>query len=189
MAQAAFLEGSNRAGFEIFLTAYDPSDLPGGSSDPLGFEQGYLFLADKILPGLTNVANQPRYFSVLCARVHLAKIDEARSPRQQYGTRLEVLLRFERFWALANVLAALQEAEDLPSAGGVRGVTYAKDEADRLNRRGASVARAHFKLLSRQPPYGVLGIYGAVAEGMRFIDRKSLALARLMQILGRPPGR
>lgn len=23
-----------------FLTAYDPSDLPGGSIDPLGFERG-----------------------------------------------------------------------------------------------------------------------------------------------------
>lgn len=43
-------------GFPIFLTAYDPSDLPGGSLDPLGFERGYLCLADKILPGLTNVA-------------------------------------------------------------------------------------------------------------------------------------
>lgn len=48
-------------GLDFFLTAYDPSDLPGGSLDPLGFERGYLFLADKILPGLTNVANRPRY--------------------------------------------------------------------------------------------------------------------------------
>ena len=38
-------------GFPVFLTAYDPSDLPGGSLDPLGFERGSLFLADKILPG------------------------------------------------------------------------------------------------------------------------------------------
>jgi hypothetical protein len=37
-----------------------PSDLPGGSIDPLGFERGYLFLADKILPGLTNAAGRPR---------------------------------------------------------------------------------------------------------------------------------
>ncbi len=34
-----------------FLSAYDPSDLPGGTLDPLGFERGFLFLADKILPG------------------------------------------------------------------------------------------------------------------------------------------
>jgi len=43
---------------ETFLTAFDPSDLPGTSIDPLGFERGYLFLADKILPGLTNVASR-----------------------------------------------------------------------------------------------------------------------------------
>jgi putative ATP-dependent endonuclease of the OLD family len=54
---------------DFFLTAYDPSDLPGASIDPLGFERGYLFLADKILPGLTNVAARPRYFGVLCAGV------------------------------------------------------------------------------------------------------------------------
>lgn len=46
-------------GFPVFLTAYDPSDLPGGSVVPLGIERGYLHLADKILPGLTNVASQP----------------------------------------------------------------------------------------------------------------------------------
>ena len=50
---------------DTFLTAYDPSDLPGASVDPLGFERGYLFLADKILPGLTNVASRPRYFALI----------------------------------------------------------------------------------------------------------------------------
>ena len=57
---------------DLFLTAYDPSDLPGTSIDPLGFERGYLFLADKILPGLTNVAAHPRYFALLCAGIHLS---------------------------------------------------------------------------------------------------------------------
>ena len=57
---------------QAFLTAYDPVDLPGTSIDPLGFERRYLFLADKILPGLTNVANRPRYFSALCAGAYLA---------------------------------------------------------------------------------------------------------------------
>ena len=56
---------------ETFLTAYDPSDLPGTSIDPLGFERGYLFLADKILPGLTNVASHPRYFALICAGIYL----------------------------------------------------------------------------------------------------------------------
>ena len=52
---------------ELFLTTYDPSDLPGRSIDPLGFERGYLFLADKTLPGMTHVASSPRYFEMLCA--------------------------------------------------------------------------------------------------------------------------
>lgn len=26
----------------FFITAYDPSDLPGGSLDPMGFDRGYL---------------------------------------------------------------------------------------------------------------------------------------------------
>ena len=66
-----------------FLTSYDPSDLPGGSIDPLGFERGYIFLADKILPGLTNVASRPRYFSLLCAGVALADADGVVTLREQ----------------------------------------------------------------------------------------------------------
>lgn len=62
-------------GGPVFLTSFDPPDLPSASLDPLGFERGYLFLADKILPGLTNVANCPRYFSVLCAGASLATVD------------------------------------------------------------------------------------------------------------------
>jgi hypothetical protein len=48
-----------------FLSTYDPSDLSGSSIDLLGFERGYLFLVDKILPGLTATAVRPRYFSGL----------------------------------------------------------------------------------------------------------------------------
>ena len=57
---------------DAFLTAYRPSDLAGTSLDPLGFERGYLFLADRILPGLTNVANRPRYFGMMSAALELA---------------------------------------------------------------------------------------------------------------------
>jgi hypothetical protein len=44
----------------------------------LGFDRGYTFLADKILPGLTNVANRPRYFGMLCAGVALAGAGQGR---------------------------------------------------------------------------------------------------------------
>lgn len=159
----------------FFLTAYDPSDLPGGSIDPLGFERGYLFLADKILPGLTNVANRPRYFSVLCAGAVLAGTNLNDAPRTQYQKRLESILRLERFWALANVLASDRFPDAKLEVGGIRGVTYATEALNDLKRSKARSATARFQLLSRQMPYGLIGIYGAVADGMRLIDRKSLS--------------
>ena len=162
--------------FPVFLTAYDPSDLPGGSLDPLGFDRGYLLLADKILPGLTNVADRPRYFSILCAGAFLAEGDASEPPRVQYQKRLEHVLRFERFWALGNVLASQNRSDGALSVSGIRGVTYASAKAGTLIRNGSIRTDSNFQLLSRQVPYGVVGIYGAVAEGMRFIDRKTLSL-------------
>lgn len=169
--------GSASIGFPVFLTAYDPSDLPGGSLDLLGFERGYLLLADKILPGLTNVADRPRYFSVLCAGVSIAGADISDPPRLQYQRRLDCIQRFERFWALANVLAR-QEASDgeLPVSG-IRGVSYAAGKAESLLRTDARRVGADFKMLSRQVPYGVVGIYGALADGMRLLDRKTFTLS------------
>src|SRR5579862_3353286 len=90
---------------DAFLTAFDPSDLPGSSIDPLGFERGYLFLADKILPGMTNVAARPRYFSLICMAIHLGADTNDSSPRDLLRRRQDRILRVERFWALANVLA------------------------------------------------------------------------------------
>lgn len=161
--------------FPVFLTDYDPSDLPGGSIDPLGFDRGYGFLADKLLPGMTNVANQPRYLSVLCTGAAIAEIDSSAAPRKQYQLRSECLQRFERLWALANVLASQHSGKALPT-GGIRGVTYAQARADALSRRGSSKTDADFRLLSRQSAYGVLGIYGAVAGELGFWDRKTLSL-------------
>jgi hypothetical protein len=113
-----------------FLTAYDPSDLPGGSIDPLGFERGYLFLADKILPGLTNAAGRPRYFSVMCAGIQLAPPGSG-NERNNIRVRSERVLVFERFWAAANVLASEHDGE--LSTSGIRGVTYAKAHVDSLS--------------------------------------------------------
>jgi len=155
---------------EAFLTSYDPSDLPGGSIDPLGFERGYLFLADKILPGLTNVASRPRYFALICAGIHLQADDAESSPRDLFRNRRELFLRFERFWALANVLARPN------NSGGVRGVTYAEAKADELARSAKSRTDAKYTLLSRQTQYGAIGMYASVAEGMRFFNRDRLDL-------------
>jgi len=160
-----------------FLTAYDPSDLPGSSIDPLGFERGYLLLADKILPGLTNVANRPRYFGVLCAGVMLAEIPGNATPRQLYHARLESVQRLERLWALANILATQQKGEaELPTTG-IRGLRYARRKHAELELRRATSCDANFQLLIRQIPYGIIGIYGAIGERLRFLfDRKTLEL-------------
>lgn len=156
---------------ETFLTAFDPSDLPGASIDPLGFERGYLFLADKILPGLTNVASRPRYFALLCAGIQLSGDSNGRSEREAIRHRHETILRLERFWALANVLARPDEA------GGVRGVTYARDYAADLKSRGATRTTANYLLLSRQSQYGAIGMYASVADGMRFFNRDDFVLS------------
>jgi hypothetical protein len=160
---------------KAFLTAYDPSDLPGGSIDPLGFERGYLFLADKILPGMTNVASCPRYFGVLCAGSLLAVVSTESSPRAQRAARQECILRFEKLWALANVLSARKNGKTEPS--GLRGVTYATRQRNILEEQKQTKTDCKFRLLIRQVPYGVLGIYGSVAENARLIYKTSYELS------------
>jgi len=155
---------------ETFLTAYDPSDLPGTSVDPLGFERGYLFLADKILPGLTNVASRPRYLALICAGIQLSGDKADATQRELIRQRQETILRLERFWALANVLARPDES------GGVRGVTYAKARADELRLSGDTRTPAKYRLLSRQSQYGAIGMYANVADGMRFLNREDFTL-------------
>jgi hypothetical protein len=155
---------------EPFLTAYDPSDLPGASVDPLGFDRAYQFLADAILPGLTNVANVPRYWSVLCAALALS--DEgapgAETHKQKLARRREGVQRLERFWALACVRAAAKSGGELP-ASGIRGLRYVRREIERQGERATS-SDGDFKLLARQVQYGLLGIYGAVAERLSLVQ-------------------
>lgn len=161
-----------------FLTAYDPSDLPGGSIDPLGFDRGYLVLADKILPGLTNVASRPRYFSVFCAAILLsdegASGTDGATPRARRERRSEAVLRFERFWVLASVLAARSD-DDLDNSG-IRGIRYVEREVARLEGGGETSTTADYRLLSRQIPYGMLGIYGTVADTLKLLARDTLSL-------------
>ncbi len=160
---------------EPFLTAYDPTDLPAGSVDPLGFDRGYTWLADKILPGLTNVASQPRYLSVLCASIHLA--DEFRgggSVRERERVRRETVLSVERYWALGCLLVAREAGRDTTS---VRGINYVKAAAAKLDDTGAKGTRADYRLLSRQATYGMLGIYTSVAENLRLLRDDAFALS------------
>ncbi len=163
-----------------FLTAYDPNDAPGGSVDPLGFGQGYDALAEALLPGTTNVANRPRYLSVLCLGALLGEeVAPGDRVARTRGRRLDCILRLERFWALANILswrddAGTEEWWRYPS--GIRGLTYVGRHAEHLEVQGADRCSARFPMLSRQARYGAVGIYGAVAERLGLWDRKSLAL-------------
>lgn len=147
-----------------FLTAYDPTDLPGGSVDPLGFDTGYELFAEKILPGLTNVANRPRYLSAFCAALVLIEACDVDGPG--VGVReakREIVQRMERFWALACVLASEKDAS-LP-ASGVRGLRYVQGHIRRISARTSS--NADYRLLSHQARYGMLAIYGPLADKLR----------------------
>lgn len=160
---------------QSFLTAYDPSDLPGGSIDPLGFDRGYLWLADKILPGLTNVADQPRYLSALCAGLLLA--DTATVPTASTSERLrqrrDVVARLERFWALAS----LRASEGALHATGIRGIRYVRAADDRLREKGDRQSDGSYRLLSRQVTNGMLGTYAKVAARMRLLADDTLSLS------------
>jgi hypothetical protein len=92
------------------------------------------------------------------------------TPRELLRQRQETILRLERFWALANVLARPD------GSGGVRGVTYAKDCVKEISRRGDSRTTAKYGLLSRQSQYGAIGMYANVADGMRFLNREDFTL-------------
>ncbi len=157
-----------------FLTAYDPTDLPAGSVDPLGFDRAYAWLADKILPGLTNVASQPRYLSVLCTSIFLA--DEhlpAASPRERERQRREAALRVERYWALGCLRAARASGADTTA---VRGINYVKAAAAKIDASGDRSTRADYRLLSRQATYGMVGIYTTVARNLRLLRDDGFAL-------------
>jgi hypothetical protein len=179
---------------EPFLTAYDPSDLPGSSIDPLGFDRSYNFLANKLLPGLTNVASVPRYYSVLCAGISLSSATSQNTPRAKYLERLETVLRFEQLWALANVLATSKDSS-LPLTG-LRGVRYAQGRVEELQKKGASKTNHEYRLLLHQQRYGAVGIYAAVSDGLKFLHRSTFDLTpdrglplgeAFLRVTGRPP--
>jgi hypothetical protein len=159
---------------EPFLTAYDPSDLPGSSVDPLGFDRGYALLAGKILPGLTNVANRPRYLSLMCAAIAISDGRagaDVETPREVLARRLDSILRAERFWTLASLLAAKKD-ESL-GIEGIRGIRYVQRALARIEERGDTSTDADFPLLSRQMPYGLVGIYGSIGDELQFILRQN----------------
>ena len=147
---------------QLFGTAYDPSDLPGSSVDPLGFEAGYVSLAEALLPGLTTITDAPRYPGMLCAGLHLFQ-----GTADSQGTRvaaeercLEALFRLERLWAVATVLRWREQPDERDdSRGTLRGITYATLQVERLEERGLTQISPDFSFLRRQRITGAVGVY------------------------------
>lgn len=168
----------------VFLTAYDPTELPGGTVDPLGFTAGYLALADALFPGMTAAAGQATYFPMLCAGLTIAGGDTlvGSSASTARKRRIDVGLRLERLWALASALQVeesddsdAEEADEDSKVAGLRGITYVQREAERLTRSGSKEVETEFPLLAQQYTYGVFGIYSVVAEQLRLLERSTFA--------------
>lgn len=180
------------AALPVFLTAYDPAEMPGGSVDPLGFTAGYLALADAILPGMTAAAAQATYFPMLCAGLFIAEEhvgSRGLSAAAARKGRIDVALRFERLWALAcalqggdasNTQLAADDEDDENAAEskvvGVRGIRYVQREVERLTRGNSRETGTEFALLAHQYRYGAFGIYGGVAEALRLLDKSTFKL-------------
>jgi hypothetical protein len=170
----------------LFLTAYDPTELPGGSIDPLGFGQGYTALAEALFPGLTGTAGEPAYFPVLCAGLLWA--DEmgaaGRTRAERRRLRQETALRMERAWGLAvklhwrsatngqNLGSGIEDGDPIV----LRGVTYFERECERIERNQVKKVGTKFKVLARQSTYGMLGIYANVASRLGLIDLDDYSL-------------
>lgn len=163
-----------------FLTAYDPSDLPGSSVDPLGFDRGYELLAEKILPGLTNVASRPRYLSAYCAALVIAEEDGALrgTERDRKAQKLAFVLQLERLWVLSCLLGG--EGEPMIDDGGIRGIRYVQAYVKRMR----SGSDGDFRLLLQQARYGMLGIYGSVADNLKLVARSEIELTEPGRRLG-----
>ena len=155
---------------DAFLTAYDPSDLPATSIDPLGFDRSYTGLAETLLPGLTSAGTRPRYLSLLCAGALLSGAPRGLSAADSAEARQSGIERLERLWVLSCTIAS-QRDDKLPIPA-LRGITYAERQASRITGGAAPV---DYQLLSRQRTYGAIGIYGAVAVRLRLLEAGSLA--------------
>jgi len=158
-----------------FLTKYDPTEIPGGTIDPLGFFLPYMRLADEWIPGLTNAADQPRYCSMLCrgaliASKHSRKQDL--SGIEDRKLRLEIIKRYERIWVLACTIALGKKAEGM----GLRGITYAQTELMR------SRARTDYTLLGNQLRYGAIGMYAPMSIALELLTKDYVPEARGVEL-------
>jgi len=173
-------------GFSIFLTAYEPLDLASNSIDVLGFQRGYIALADKILPGFTTVTTSPRYVSMLCAAIRMAQDkypDSTATPIQIRQQRLDAVKSYERAWALACGLASSEEQIGTSAVDGLRGVQSIRRRLSALSGREKYIRTNSFSLLANQVRYGGIGAYSTFLEDCHLASMRSLNLRPLGIIL------
>jgi hypothetical protein len=150
-----------------FLSAYDPLGGSSGSIDPLGALQTYGALADLLLPGVTTITTRSRYLSMLCAS--LANTEKYRNllpGASGLSQRREAVEPFERFWALACVAAQKDGNEN--AADGLRGITYAIDQYDKIAPSEKNV-NCSFELLKYQARTGAVGTYWTALVGGQLV--------------------
>ena len=172
---------------QLFGTAYDPSDLPGSSVDPLGFEAGYVGLAEALVPGLTTITDAPRYPGMLCGGLYLVQgAADASAPRVAAEELLKALFRLERLWAVASVLRWREQPDEHDDKlGTLRGITYAKLQVERIEERGLADISPEFPFLRRQRITGAVGVYRNLLEKCGLVFPNEW---RLTPDLGEPLG-
>jgi hypothetical protein len=165
----------------VFWSAYDPLDLASDSIDPLGFMGGYVALADRILPGFTTITTVPRYASMLCHALKLAREGVGDGDGHSISTYrrqiIEKLKLFERAWGLACGLAEDDPAIGAKASDGLRGIRAVHRWRD-LNANKEKVTLT-FDLLSNQVRYGGIGAYSSFLESLHLADMAALTLRPL----------
>jgi hypothetical protein len=165
----------------VFWSAYDPLDLASDSIDPLGFMTGYVALADRILPGFTTITTVPRYASMLCLALKLAREAVGDGDGQSISARrrqiIDKLKLFERAWGLACGLAEEDSAIGTKATDGLRGIRAVHRWRD-LHAQKEKVTLT-FDLLSNQVRYGGIGAYSTFLESLHLADMGTLTLRPL----------
>jgi hypothetical protein len=168
----------DRPDVHVFWSAYDPLDLASDSIDPLGFMGGYVALADRILPGFTTITTVPRYASMICLALKLAREAVGDGDGNIISVRrrliIEKLKLFERAWGLACGLAEEDSAIGAKATDGLRGIR-AVHRWRELNAKKEKVTLA-FDLLSNQVRYGGIGAYSTFLESLHLADMETLTL-------------
>lgn len=162
---------------QLFWTAYDPLDLASASIDVLGFQAGYISLADKLLPGFTTVTSWPRYVSMLCAAVTAAEAafpGSGHTTVQVRQTRMSAVKSYERAWALACGLAASETPIGEKAMDGLRGFRYVRRRLSELSGREKSIRTSSFNLLANQVRYGGIGAYSTLLDDCHLANMRSV---------------